>query len=324
MYEFCLRAWPGLFVSITLLFCAGNSLAETSESLFDQSLLASESVEVPEVEYELPRCRFLNLTPECGTLFQWKGSTGCNGGPQLDQPLQTDRPNFTSTSVTVGKGVTQLEFGYTYLDSEEQGADVKYQSFGEFLFRRGIVADWMEFRLSFSPLEQATDAGLYQNTTFGSQDLGLALQFALTPQQGILPEMALITSMSVPTGSSAFTANQVEPGIDLVYAWTLNDFVNVAASTQGYGDVDDSGESFLEIAQSCSVGYTLTEKLGAFTEWFVLIPSGARTARTEHYFDAGFTYLITNNLQLDLSAGVGLNDAADAYFVGAGCSIRFP
>ncbi|HAH47822.1 MAG TPA: hypothetical protein DCM07_23800, partial [Planctomycetaceae bacterium] len=115
MYEFCLRAWPGLFVSITLLCCAGNSLAETSESLFDQSLLASESVETPAVEYELPRCRLLNLTPECGTLFQWKGSTGCNGGPQLDQPLQTDRPNFTSTSVTVGKGVTQLELGYTYL-----------------------------------------------------------------------------------------------------------------------------------------------------------------------------------------------------------------
>lgn len=324
MCNFCLRVWPGLFVYIALFCCAGKTNAETGETLFDQSLLASDFVEAHECECEVPRFRLLNFSPECGTLFQWRGSTGCQGGPQLNQPLQTDRPNFTSTSVTVGKGVTQLEFGYTYLDSEELGADVKYQSFGEFLYRRGIVADWMEFRLSFSPLEQSTDAGLYQNTTFGSQDLGLALQFALTPQQGVLPEMALITSMSVPTGSSAFTANQVETGIDLVYAWTLNDFVNVAASTQGYGDIDDSGESFLEIAQSCSVGYTLTEKLGAFTEWFVLIPSGARTARTEHYFDAGFTYLITNNLQLDLSAGVGLNDAASTYFVGAGCSIRFP
>lgn len=319
-----IRSLLYLLTLCSISCCPRLLFADRGTVLLEQSLLSSEYAEAPEVEYEAPRYRLLNFSPECGTLFQWKGSTGCNGGPQLDQPLQTDRPNFTSTSVTVGKGVTQLEFGYTYLDSEQQGADVKYQSFGEFLFRRGIVADWMEFRLSFSPLEQSTDAGLYQNTTFGTQDLGLALQFALTPQQGILPEMALITSMSVPTGSPAFTANQVEPGVDLIYAWTINDFLNVAASTQGYGDVDDSGESFLEIAQSCSVGYTLTDKLGAFTEWFVLIPSGARTARTQHYFDAGFTYLITNNLQLDMSAGVGLNDAADGFFVGAGCSIRFP
>jgi hypothetical protein len=324
MKQHRIRSLLFLLTLCSIISCPCLVSADRGAVLFEQSLLASEWVETPEVEYAASRDRILNLSPECGTLFQWKGSSGCNGGPQLDQPLQTDRPNFTSTSVTVGKGVTQLEFGYTYLDSKKAGADVKYQSFGEFLFRRGIVADWMEFRLSFAPLEQSTDAGFYQNTTFGSQDLGLALQFSLTPQQGILPEMALITSMSVPTGSTAFTANQVEAGIDLVYAWTLNDFVNVAASTQGYGDIDDSGESFLEIAQSCSVGYTLTEKLGAFTEWFVLIPSGARTARTEHYFDAGLTYLINNNLQLDMSAGVGLNDAADAYFVGAGCSIRFP
>lgn len=324
MKQHRIRSLLFLLTLCSIISCPRLVSADRGPVLFEQSLLASEWGETPEVEYAASRDRILNLSPECGTLFQWKGSSGCHGGPQLDQPLQTDRPNFTSTSVTVGKGVTQLEFGYTYLDSKEAGADVKYQSFGEFLFRRGILADWMEFRLSFAPLEQSTDAGFYQNTTFGSQDLGLALQFSLTPQQGILPEMALITSMSVPTGSTAFTANQVEAGIDLVYAWTLNDFVNVAASTQGYGDIDDSGESFLEIAQSCSVGYTLTEKLGAFTEWFVLIPSGARTARTEHYFDAGLTYLINNNLQLDMSAGVGLNDAADAYFVGAGCSIRFP
>ena len=292
MKQHRIRSLLFLLTLCSIIGCPRLVSADRGAVLFEQSLLASECVETPEVEYAAPRYRLLNLSPECGTLFQWKGSSGCSGGPQLDQPLQTDRPNFTSTSVTVGKGVTQIEFGYTYLDSEELGADVKYQSFGEILFRRGIVADWMEFRLSFSPLQQSTEAGLFQNTTFGSQDLGLALQFALTPQQGLLPEMALITSMSVPTGSTAFTANQVETGVDLIYAWTINDF--------------------------------LTDKLGAFTEWFVLIPSGARTARTEHYFDAGFTYLITNNLQLDMSAGVGLNDAADGFFVGAGCSIRFP
>jgi len=65
-------------------------------------------------------------------------------------------------------------------------------------------------------------------------------------------------------------------------------------------------------------------RVGAYTEWFAFIPSGADTARTEHYFNGGFSYLISNNIQFDILAGVGLNDAADDYFLGTGLSIRFP
>ncbi len=307
-----------------MICCPCYLIADSEQILFEQSQLGTTLAETGEEQSQVCVRKGLFFSPECGTLFQWSEGTGCSGGPQLDQPLVTDRPNFTSTSVTVGKGVTQIEFGYTYLDSKAGGLDVRYQSFGEFLFRQGILVDWLEFRIDFSPLQQSTEAGTFQNTTFGTQDLDLALQFALTPQTGLLPEMAIIVSMSVPTGSPAFTSNQVDPGIDWIYSWNLNDFLSIDASTQGYRTVDNSGQSYLEFAQSCSVGYTLSKKLGAFTEWFALIPSGATTAQTQHYFDAGFTYLINNNLQLDVSAGVGLNDAADGYFMGAGCSIRFP
>ena len=34
------------------------------------------------------------------------------------------------------------------------------------------------------------------------------------------------------------------------------------------------------------------------------------------------TFSVTNDLQLDLRAGVGLNEAADDYFVGSGFAIR--
>lgn len=64
--------------------------------------------------------------------------------------------------------------------------------------------------------------------------------------------------------------------------------------------------------------------MSAFAEWFALIPCGANTEQTEYYIDGGFTYLINNNLQLDISAGIGLNEAAIDYFVGTGCSICFP
>jgi len=62
---------------------------------------------------------------------------------------------------------------------------------------------------------------------------------------------------------------------------------------------------------------------GAYTEWFAVFPDSADTQQTEHYFNGGFTYLISNDIQWDVRAGTGLNDAADDFFVGTGVSIRF-
>ncbi|QDT44467.1 hypothetical protein Pan241w_45760 [Gimesia alba] len=313
-----------LLILCSIISRPDSLVADSEPVLFEQSLLGKTREEAGDGECQICIRKGLFYSPECGTLFQWSEGTGCSGGPQLDQPLQTDRPNFTSTSVTVGKGVTQLEFGYTFADDSPAGQQVSYQSFGEFLYRRGILAEWLEFRLGFSPLQQTTVAGPFQNTTAGSEDLSVAFQFALTPQSGLLPESALIVQMSVPTGSTAFTSNQIEPGVDWIYAWDVNDFISFSGSTQGNRSFDDNHRSYLELAQSWNVNYTLTKQMSAFTEWFALIPCGSNTEQTEHYMDGGFTYLINNNLQLDISAGVGLNEAAIDYFVGAGCSIRFP
>ena len=72
-----------------------------------------------------------------------------------------------------------------------------------------------------------------------------------------------------------------------------------------------------------TVAYSLTETLGAYTEWFALIPSGADTALPQHFFNGGFTILLSDDIQFDVRGGVGLNDAAEDYFVGTGLSIRF-
>lgn len=258
-----------------------------------------------------------------GTLFQWSYGTSFSGGPDLDEPLVTDRPDFTEASSTVGKGVAQLEFGYTYTYDSDGGTSVKSHSAGEPLLRYGIFADWLEFRIALFPVEETTTSGGVRTTHSGTEDLYLGFKIGLTPQEGILPEMALIPQMNVPTGSSAFTSGQVEPGVNWVYAWEINDFLSTAGSTQGNRRIDDTGEAYLEMAQSWVVGYSLSEKLGAYTEWFAFIPSGADTARTEHYFNGGFSYLISNDIQFDIRAGVGLNDAADDYFLGTGLSIRF-
>src|SRR6188508_1634764 len=55
-----------------------------------------------------------------GTLFQWSYGTSFSGGPPgRDEPLASDRPDFTEASTTVGRGVVQLESGYTYTHDDD-------------------------------------------------------------------------------------------------------------------------------------------------------------------------------------------------------------
>lgn len=259
-----------------------------------------------------------------GTLMQWSYGTSFSGGPPgFDEPLATDRPDFTEASVTVGRGVAQIEYGYTYIFDEEGGDQAIAHVYPGALLRVGMFADWLEFRLGWTYAEERTRTGGVETRLRGAQDLYVGAKIALTPQEGILPEMAITPQALVPSGSGVFTNEEVLPGLNWLYGWDITDDVSFGGSTQGNRFRDDSGDFFTLFAQSLTVGYGLTDRLSAYTEWFVLIPHGADTFRNQHYFNGGFTFLLNNNSQLDVRAGVGLSTAADDYFIGAGHSQRF-
>ena len=263
-----------------------------------------------------------------GTLFQWSYNASYEGGPDLDEPLVTDRPDFTEASSTVGLGVVQLEVGYTYTRDDDPTQSVENHSYGEPLLRIGMLANWFELRVGWNYVNEITVAGTQKNTQSGSEDLYLGAKIGLTPQDGLLPEMALIPQMDVPTatssGAGGFGSGEVLPGVNWIYGWEINDCISTAGSSQFNRRLDDQTQQpFVEFAQSWTIGYSLTEQMGAYTEWFVLVPDGADTNRTQHFFNGGITYLMSDNIQFDVRAGVGLNDAADDYFVGSGFSIRY-
>lgn len=134
--------------------------------------------------------------------------------------------------------------------------------------------------------------------------------------------MAVVPQMTVPTGSDEFGADAVLPGVNWLYGWDINDFLSTAGSTQVNRSVDGGGD-YAEWAQSWTVGYGLTDRLGAYTEWYAFFPKGATEPRTEYYANGGFTYLLADDVQWDIRAGAGLNAAADDFFCGTGLSVRW-
>ena len=135
--------------------------------------------------------------------------------------------------------------------------------------------------------------------------------------------MAIIPQMTVPTGSSAFTNDEVLPGVNWVYSWEISERIATAGSTQFNRGKDDSGESYTEWAQSWTVAASLTDRWGTYAEWFALFPHSSLERKPQHFLNSGFTFLICDDVQWDIRAGVGLNDAADDFFAGSGFSIRF-
>ncbi|GIS60629.1 MAG: hypothetical protein CM1200mP2_28540 [Planctomycetaceae bacterium] len=259
-----------------------------------------------------------------GTLMIWRNSDGNGGGPDLQAPLVTDRPDFTEASSTVGRGVVQLEAGYTFMMDKEGTEKVHEHSGGEPLIRWGMGADWLELRFALLPTTRSTDDGSGWRTVGGTEDLYLGAKLGLTPQDCHFPEMAIILQSTVPTGSNEFTSDETLPGFNLIYAWEVNDKISLAGSTQANRRLDDgTNQAYVEVAQSVAVGLGLSDHIGLYTEWFTLMPNGADTAEVEHYFNGGFTLLLSNDVQFDIRAGHGLNQASDDFFAGIGLSVRF-
>ena len=263
-----------------------------------------------------------SAAPDAGpkTLFRWSVDTQ----PHLvddnaPDTLVTDRPHFSEASSLVGFGHVQIESGYTYFGDRSDGVRTITHSFPETLFRIGMLADWFEFRLAYNYLVESS-AG---RTVSGSDDLYVGAKLALTEQAGWLPEIALFPQARLPTGVNAFSSDQILPGFNLAYSWKINDFIELECNTQLNRRRDEVNHYYTEFIQTANIEYTLTKRLGAFTEWFGFMPNGALAASPQHYLHGGFVYLFTDNLQYDIHAAVGANRHADDYFAGTGLSYRY-
>lgn len=252
------------------------------------------------------------------------------GANPLEGPLVTDRPDFTESTLTIPAGHLQLETGYTFTFSRSEGAREKSHTFPELLLRVGLARD-VELRVAWEGWTRAeemfrapNDVGrseLMSDVATGGSDLSLGFKLHLADQAGWRPDLGVIVAVDVPAGHDAYTTGDVDPFVGLLWAYDLNEDwafagnVNVALPT-----VD--GDRIFEPQASVSLGYAITDEIGAYAEYYGLYPT-CGTDADEHYLNGGFTFLITDDVQFDIRAGTGLSEDSDDFFAGAGLSIRY-
>ncbi len=248
----------------------------------------------------------------------------------LDGPLVTDRPDFTESTEAVPFGHAQLESGYTFTYDREDTDRVHDHTAPEMLWRIGLFEKfelrvaWAGYSWTQSQYQGETRGGravTREDWDDGANDMNLGFKYKLWEQDGLLPHFGVIGEMSVPSGSAGVSSGDVDPGAKLLWAYDLADGLALAGNVN-FASLTEDDDRFFQTANSVSLAASLTDWLGTYFEYFGFYPNSQHTD-CAHYLNGGFTFLITDNLQLDVRTGFGLNEEADDLFSGVGFSYRF-
>lgn len=248
----------------------------------------------------------------------------------IDEPLVTDRPDFTESTEAVPLGRFQVESGYTFTYDREGGERIREQTFPELLLRVGVARD---FELRFGWGGYALTEREFQSQSRrdrpispeehiqGADDFELGFKLKIREQRGGLPNLAILGGVTFPTGSPSVSGGDVDPLLGLLWAYDLTDEWALAGQFI-FATPSDEGTRFFQSAASVSLGVSLSDRLGTYIEYYGFYPD-AEQSDSSHTVDGGFTYLVNNNFQIDIRAGFGLNEQADDFFTGVGFAWRF-
>lgn len=232
------------------------------------------------------------------------------------EPLVTDRPDFTESAQTVAPRAVQLEAGQTFT----REGDVRSVSIGEVLVRAGIN-DRAELRVSANSY-LVERIGSVRSKGMEDGSLGVKLRLLKGSEDpGPLPAVSIIAGASVPSGSSNQRSSLFLPETKLVAAWGLTERLGFASNIN-WATGDDAGRRYNEYSGTGSFAYAVSDRVGAYAEYFGFATRLNSAWDKRHYANGGLTFLFSPDLQLDARAGMGPHTQSN-FFAGLGISRRW-
>jgi len=232
-------------------------------------------------------------------------------------PLITDRPDATEASSTVGKGVLQVETGGLYESFKENNIQNENYTFNTTLVRYGIL-DNLELRLGWDFVEGVTkvNGNKLNNITSGFSPLLLGVKLDILEEKNGWPEIALIGHL-FPIFSASSDYRPETTGVD--FRFSLSHTLSEKSSI-GYNIGAEWGNDSPEASAiyTLAYGYSISNKFGMYIELYGDLPEDNKA---NHYWDAGLTYLISNDIQLDTYIGTSITKGQDL-LLGLGLSYR--
>ena len=237
---------------------------------------------------------------------------------QQERPeLITDRPDATESPSVVVRGALQIESGALFTSFEDDVLQTNTTTYNTTLLRFGLLEN-LELRLGWNFVEQRNKLSTAQEEVIqnGLSPLLLGIKVNITQEKGWLPTIGLIGHLFLPfTASDDFKPQNT--GVDFRFAFdhTLSESSSIAYNLGAQWEADTPGAAYI---YTLAYGYSLTDSFGLYAELYGDMPENNSA---NHYWDAGLTYLVLPNLQLDATLGTSITEGQDL-LVSAGFSYR--
>ena len=224
------------------------------------------------------------------------------------QKIVTDRPDQTESSSTVPKKSLQIESGMLLKFVEEGDLSLREFAIPTTLFRYGI-SKGVELRV-VNQYVNIKEKGT-SNEISGIADLEIGAKVRIFSKENSKTEIGFLSHLILPTGTKEVSFEKVGTINKLAISHELSDNIGLAYNVgYSYLGFDDGFFTY-----SLVLGIGVSEKVGMYVE-----PYGRIGLLDKHFsnVDAGITYLLKDNFQLDFSFGTGINHTMN--FLSAGFS----
>ena len=234
-----------------------------------------------------------------------------------EEPIDTDRPSQGQAASVVPRKMLQLETGIFYQHDQDDTEESQLISYPATAVRIGVLK-WAELRVGLRFIDSTTTAAGIETRKNGFGPPSVGTKIHLLDQQGMIPEVAFLGSVTLPVGSKEVRTEKVAPQLRFCLSNALTKKLqleyNLAYLWDGISD-DGTGQ------YTAALQYELSEKLKVFAEVYGNRQDGSAF---EQAGDAGLQFLLLQSLQLDVAAATRLNRHAPDYWLTGGLSLRLP
>lgn len=236
-------------------------------------------------------------------------------GQNRRYPIASDRPGQAITPYLVPTKLLQLQSGITFrrLDYTNANQDDEVV---EAIVRYGLSKK-LELGIALNYLNTSFNSSIFESTNSGVNSTSIQARYNLFSGDNFFEIISIQFSIGIPVINNDFQQKHLYPRITLINTKRINRYISLTSNLGvNWTGFQTNPNGFYVI----NLSYALSTTVGVFVEQY----STFNESDIEPKIDGGFSYLVNNDFQLDISGGYYTEDPAidSDFFISAGVSWR--
>jgi outer membrane putative beta-barrel porin/alpha-amylase len=235
-------------------------------------------------------------------------AAAADGCPKPSDPIATDRPDVTNSSLVVPVGSLQSENGVNFY-TRDGG--------------RTFDGSNSRLRLGIAPcLELLVDVPTYFAPVGGAagsgfSDVAPAIKWQISPLPGTF-DLSAVVGAALPTGTREIAGPGVQPYLQFPWSWELGAGWGTSGMVTTFFRPSDPVSNVIEQI-TFVVEKKVSDRASLFAEYVGDYPDHSGPS---HLINSGAVYRLTPTQQVDFHVAFGLNRNAPSFIAGVGYSFR--